>query len=37
MRVDNWEGGNGEELDEDEEEENEDTTLVGVVPITSLR
>lgn len=36
MRVDNWEGGNGVELGwDEEEEENEDTTLVGVVPITS--
>lgn len=38
MGVDNVEEGNGEELDENEEEENEETALVdGVVPIIPLR
>lgn len=37
MRVDNWEGGNGVEFGWDEgEEENEDITLVGVVPVGKI-
>lgn len=36
MGVDNGEGGNGEELGEDEEEENEETTLVDDVVSISI-